>query len=99
LDEPLDDPLEEPLDSAATTFRELGAGPSAFDAMDAGSSSNSFRSDSKSSSGVATVRRERTARVAGWGSAELEDVPMMVSMSVALDARAETSAPVSLAMA
>ena len=56
-------------------------------------------SDSKSSTGVATVRRERTARVAGLDGADSGDAPMIVSINVAFEARAGTSAPVSLAMA
>ena len=84
---------------AAPRGADTGSGVS----LEVTSAANSLMSDSKSSSGVATVRRERTARVAGLTGAEAElslgGVPMIVSIRVAFDARAETSAPVSLAMA
>ena len=63
------------------------------------SATNSPSRSSKSSVGVATVRRERTAREAvsvespaGAGS------PMIASISEALEARVETSTPFTLAM-
>jgi hypothetical protein len=89
-------------ESAVLTLRTAlaSAASEVGDAATGASEVNSLINDSKSSSGVATVRRERTARVVGLVSlAALAGEPMIVSIKVAFEARAETSAPVSLAMA
>jgi len=85
-------------EGAVSVVGESTAAEVSARALDA-SATNSPSRSSKSSVGVATVRRERTAReteseasLAGAGS------PMIASMSEALEARADTSTPFTLAM-